>query len=404
MKAMSDLFAPMQSYLPFVDSMKRLNNPFFAIIMGFLFTLIVRSSGVTSGIVIALALANAIDLYQAIPVILGSQIGTCFTALFVSLGRSRDSKRTALFHVFHQTAGVLIILPFHTLIYYKGEPVWKNFVRWFTRNIAQTDDLARQIAMSHTLAALLNLVIFLPLLPVIYKVFSGIFPSKEEEKPFGPIYIDDDFLETPSIALEQAKKEIVREGEIVLDMLKKSIKVCENQDLGLCETIVLKEIHADKLRNVIVPYLTKLGQDDLTEEQSVYATKLLFAADDIESIGDVLDKNIVPLLKKKLENKLWFSEEGWKDIVSLHVMVTDNYKKVLDALRKDDMDQTRLVIEKKSEINNFVTELRKKHIERLTSGVRESLETSSLHIDFVDQIRSINSHVNAICYALLGRV
>ncbi|MBN1621423.1 MAG: Na/Pi cotransporter family protein [Endomicrobiales bacterium] len=403
-KIMSDLFMPMHNYGPFIDVMKNLENPFFGMLIGLLFTAVVRSSGITSGIIISLALAEAITLYQAIPVVLGSQIGTCLNAVIASIGRNREARRAALWHMFHQIAGAIIVFPFLILFYFKSEPLWIYFVKWFTHAFLRTNELARQIAVSHTLAALLNAVIFFPLLPLMNKLFCRILPSKEQEKPFGPIYIDDEFLETPSLALEQAKKEIAREGEVVLSMMKQLLRVFETQDFKLAEAISLQEIHADVLRNSIVPYLSKLGQGSLEEEQLQQENQLLFIVDDIESIGDIVDKNILPLIHKKLENNLWFSDEGWKDIVDLHAMVINNFESLLSSIKSGNLEQVKLIIEKKSELNIYQSELRKRHISRLHSGVQESLETSSVHLDLIDQLKSINSHITAICYTLINGV
>lgn len=403
MKIMSELFSPMQNYEPFMNIIKNLEDPSLGIFIGMILTVIVRSSGVTSGVVIALAMAGVINLVQAVPVVLGAQVGTCFTALIASAGRKRDAKRAALWHIFHQIIGVAMIYPFLTLVKYKGEPSWIYFVKWFTSSVFHSTSLARQIAMSHTLAAVLNTIIFFPLLPLANKVFCAVFPSKEEEKPFGPIYIDDEFIATPSIALEQAKKEIIREGEIVLDMMEKSLEVFKSGDLKLCETITLKEIHADMLRNAIVPYISKIGQGYLEEEQSRLEMQLLFIADDIESIGDIIDKNALPLMHKKIENDLWFSNEGWKDIVELHVKVTDNFRRALNALKDGNFELARLLAESKPELESHISELRRRHIDRLHSGVKESLETSSVHLDLIDQLKRVNSHTAAICFTVLGR-
>lgn len=404
MKIMSEIIMPVRSYGPFVDAMNNLQNPLYGIFVGFVFTSLVRSSGVTVGIIIALALAGAVSLVQSVPVILGAELGTCLTALIAAVGRGREGERVALWHVFHQFAGVLIVLPLFIFFTYNNEPLWIYFVKYVTSHVFSSNDLARQIAMSHTLTALLNATIFLPLLPLANKVFCRILPVKEEQKPFGPIYIDDGFLSTPSLAISQARKEIVREGEIVLDMMDEMLKVFQAQDLKLCETISFKEMHSDKLRNAIVPYLTKLGQGYLSEELSDQEIQLLFITDDFESIGDVIDKNILPMMRKKFDEGLWFSDEGWDDIVKFHEKVTFNMRRALESLKNNDLEIARMVVSGKPEIDSLHTELHKRHITRLHSSVQESLETSGMHLDLISQLRTINSHVTSVCRTLLGNL
>ncbi|MHB9154716.1 MAG: Na/Pi cotransporter family protein [Endomicrobiales bacterium] len=405
MKIMADLLVPLRSYGPFLDLMHHVENPLLGILTGLVFTMAVHSSGATAGIVIALALAGAISLPQAIPLILGAQIGTCFTAALGSIGRGREGQRVALWHVVHQTAGVLLVLPFLTLVFYRGEPAWIYFTRWFTHAVFYTDDLARQIAMSHTLAAVFNALVFYPLLPLMARFFKAVYPPSEKEKPFGPMYIDEGLLSTPSLALEQARKETVREGEIVLEMMQGTLEVFDARDLKLSETVSLMDVRADVLRNEIVPYLTRIAQSSsLSEEQSQLEIQLLYVAADLESIGDIIDKNIMPLARKKLENNLWFSDEGWKDIVDLHSRVAGNLKRAVESLRTENRELAKLAAESKPEINGFESELRKRHISRLHSGLQEALETSSVHLDLIEQLRRINSLIASVGNTLLGRI
>jgi len=405
MKIMTDLLAPMQSYAPFLELMKSAENPVIGILAGIVFTMLVHSSGATSGIVIALALAGAININQAIPLNLGAQIGTCVTAALGSIGRGREGKRVALWHVFHQSAGVLLVFPFLTIVRFHGEPSWIYFIKWFTNAVFYTKDPARQIAMAHTLASLFNVMIFFPFLPYMKKLLCAVYPQKEEEKPFGPIFIDEGLIDTPSLALDQARKEIVREGRIMQEMMSDSVKVFEAQDLKLSETVSLKDVRADVLLNAVVPYLTKLAQHSvLNEEQSAQEIRLLYIAAFIESIGDIIDKNIMPLARKKLENKLWFSDEGWKDIVDLHSRVINNLERVVSALENNDEESAKLVAETKSAIDSYEAELRKRHIERLNSGLKESLETSSVHLDLIEQFKRVNSLVTSVANTIFGKI
>lgn len=405
MKIMADLLIPMSVHEPFIIMMKSIESPFLAILAGMIFTMMIHSSGATSGIVVALALAGAITLSQAVPLNLGAQIGTCITSALGAIGRGREGKRVALWHVFHQIAGVVLVFPFLIWIYYKGEPSWLYFIKWVTSNIFFTKDLARQIAMSHTIASIFNALIFFPFLPLMNKFLCYIYPPVEHEKPFGPMYIHEEFLATPSLAFEQARKEIIREGGIVLEMMSDCVKAFKAKDLKLCELISLKDIRVDILRNEIIPYLTKIGQNSvLTEKESKEEIKLLYIAADLEGIGDIIDKNIMPMVRKKIENRLWFSDEGLHDISDLHLRVTANLRNAVAALKDDNIEQARLVAATKTDINNYESDLRKRHISRLHSGLQETLETSSVHIDLIDQFKRINSLTSSIGNAILGQI
>jgi phosphate:Na+ symporter len=402
MKIMSDMLVPLRDYAPFMELMKRMGNPLFGIGVGLAFTAVIQSSGATAGIVIALAVAGVIDLKQAVLVNLGAQIGTCATVLIASVGHGREGRRVALWHLIHQTAGAFIILPFLTLVTWNNNPLWVVFVEKFTRVFFFTDNLARQIAMAHTLAAVVNCAVFFFFLPQAHKLMLKMLPAKETERPFGPLFIDDNIISTPALALEQARREIVREGEIVADMFADAMAVFRSDDPRMCDTLSLKDIRADILRNAVVPYLTKIAQGYLSEEQSKTETDLLFIASDFEEIGDIIDKNIVPLARKKINGRLKFSEEGWLDILSLHERVLANLKDSIEALRSNDPELARRVAESKPIINVLESEMRRRHVGRLNAGLKETLETSSVHLDIIDHFKRVNSHVAAVGAVLLG--
>jgi len=161
----------------------------------------------------------------------------------------------------------------------------------------------------------------------------------------------------------------------------------------------------DMLRNAVIQYLAKIGQNTvLNEEQSLKETQLLLIASDFEAIGDIIDKNIMPLARKKIKNELWFSDAGWKDIVDMHSMVMANFTNIINALEKNDIETAGRIREAKTEVNIYAAELRKKHIERINSGLKESLETSSVHLDLIDQFKRINSYTADIATTFLGGV
>ncbi|MGA2090961.1 MAG: Na/Pi cotransporter family protein [Endomicrobiales bacterium] len=392
-KIMSELVIPLRDQ-GFIDRiLSHGNNPLLGIAAGLAITLLVLSSGATSGIVIVLAMAGAISLPQAVYVNLGAQIGTCATALIGS------------WHVVHQSLGVILVYPFLVFFTYHGQPCWLYFVKWFTKTVCFSESLSRQIAMAHTLIATANALLFLPLLPVVNRVMTALYPARDVEKPFGPIFIDEGLLSTPTLALEQARKEIVREGEIVLEMMTDVMKVFTARDIKMSETVSLKDIRADVLRNAVVPYLARIAQNSVLEEdQALREIQLVYIAADFEEIGDIIDKNIMPLARKQIENKLWFSDEGWKDINDLHLRVTDSLRKSILALSTCNNEEALLVVNSKVEINGYETELRKRHIGRLHAGLQEALETSSIHLDLIDQFKRINSHVASVGSTLLGEI
>src|SRR6056297_174365 len=213
MDMMSESLKPLRSYQPFIDMMKNVETPILGILLGLFFTMIIQSSGATTGITIAMAMAGTITIEQAIPINLGAAVGTCITAILGSLTLNWEAKRTAYIHVMFQLIGVvwiyiLLLIPFH------GERFYIWFIKWFCMNVLGTDSLARQIAMAFTFMPLINHLFVLPNLDRIERVFSRYFPAREIEKPFSVKYVSDKLIENNTeIALFMAKKEIIRVAE-----------------------------------------------------------------------------------------------------------------------------------------------------------------------------------------------
>ena len=131
-------------------------------------------------------------------------------------------------------------------------------------------------------------------------------------------------------------------------------------------------------------------------------TVLLFITADFEEIGDIIDKNIVPLARKKISYEMRFSEGGWNDIAELHARVLGNLNDAIIALRAGNLELMRRVSDTKAAVNTLESEMRKRHVGRLNAGLKETLETSSVHLDLIDQFKRINSHIASIGAVLLG--
>lgn len=405
MKIMSDSLSPLKHYEPFMNLMRGVENPLAGILVGLFFTMIIQSSGATSGIVIALALSEAINLRQAISINLGASIGTCITGAIAAIGRGREGKRVVLWHTFFQTVGVILVYPFITVVQYCQEPAWIYFIKWFTKTVVASTSLARQIAMAHTLVSVFNAMIFWPLLGVFRPLMEKILPAKEEEKPFGPIYLQENLITggMPELALLQAKKEILREGELVLEMYSGLWTALEMRSIRLLENISLKDIRVDTLRNAIIPYLTRIGQQPLSPEQAELETKLLYITADLEAVGDIIDRNMVPLLTKLIENKLYFSESSFSDLLRLHQQVGENLTKSLQAIRENDEVLAKYLAEVKPEIGRLEAELRLKYVKCLHAEKEGELSTSGIYLDILDHYKRIQSHLSTIGYVLLGK-
>jgi phosphate:Na+ symporter len=208
-------------------------------------------------------------------------------------------------------------------------------------------------------------------------------------------------LDTPALALGQATREALRMGDLVSDMLTRTIEAFSRDDPELVESIEEKDNQVDTLDRDIKRYLTKLSQQSLTGEQSKREIDILSFVNNLENIGDIVDRNLMELAKKKLSKGANFSEAGMQEITLLHKKVLQNLELAIAAFASSDPALAQQVLERKLELSQTERRFRQAHIERLHAGYKESIDTSEIHLDVLTNLKRINSHITAIAYPIL---
>jgi len=391
MDMMSSSLKPLRSFEPFIRLMEGIETPIFGILLGLFFTMIIQSSGATTSITIAMALTGTISLEQAIPINLGAAVGTCITAVLGSITLNWEAKRSAYIHIMFQLIGALwvfILLSFS----FQGERFYIWWIKWFTLHVLGTDSLARQIAMGFTFMPIINHIIIFPNLKLVLKLFNKIFPEREEEKPFGVKYIDEALVsKSVEISLVMVKKEILRVTEYIQVMIGEMKIAFRTKDTKVFERVAELDSKVDTLHKEIIPFLALLSQEELSKSESKLCMNYMYIQNELESIGDVIDKNIMSLANKKLEQNLIFSENGFHELEHLIYKVNRNFEILIQALKEDDQNSAQFIQEnfKKKEEEKY----KKLHIERLSQGLSESIATSSVHLDLISYFSKINGHI-----------
>jgi phosphate:Na+ symporter len=388
-KVMSDAMVPLrESELVKLLLVSLGDQPLLGVLIAASFSALVHSSAATIGLAIALSLQGLMPLQAALPVIFGANIGTCATALASAIGANAEAKRVALAHTLFKVAGVIIFLP---------------VVGPFARLVELTsDDVPRQIANAHTLFNVGITVIFLPVAGVLGGLIARLVPAdRDSQAMFGSKYLDENMLDTPALALGQATREALRMGDLVSDMLTKTIDAFSREDAELIESIEEKDNQVDTLDREIKHYLTKLSQQSLTGEQSKREIGILSFVNNLENIGDIVDRNLMELAKKRLSKGVHFSEAGMQEITLLHKRVLQNLELALAAFASNDPALAQQVLERKLELSQTERRFRQAHIERLHAGYQESIDTSEIHLDVLTNLKRINSHVTAVAYPIL---
>ena len=289
------------------------DTPLIGIVLSAGITALIHSSAATMGIALALATSGLIPLHAAIYIILGANIGTCSTALMASLRSPAEARRVAWAHVLFKVFGVLLFLPFLPPFEQSGQlPRPRTYP-------GRSRTPTRCSMSSWPLSSC-------PFLGLFSKLIMKLVPEKAEEKKFGPMYLDDHVLGTPSLALGQATREALRESDIVREMLIDSIKVFQSgrsgahhrhQEQGQPDRHAGPSDPAVHHPAVVVAHLTEIP----VPARHGRARDVR----NLESIGDIIDRNIMPLAMKRITKGLTFSEEGMDEIIRFHKKVIENF-------------------------------------------------------------------------------
>jgi phosphate:Na+ symporter len=266
--------------------------------------------------------------------------------------------------------------------------------------VVSAPDLSRQIANAHTLFNVIMAILFLPFIGPFSALIMKLVPERAEEKKFGPMYLDDHVLGTPSLALGQATREALRESDIVREMLVDSVKAFQSDDPATITMIKNKDNLIDLLDRHIRLYITRLSSSHLTESQSRRAMAVLEIARDLESIGDIIDRNVMPLALKRINKGITFSQEGMDEIIAFHKRVLENFDTAVSAFAGNERDLADRVLRNKEELGQMERELVQAHLDRLRKGFRESIETSHIHLDLIGNLARINSLITHIIYPI----
>ena len=406
MKLMSDSMKPLRTFEPFINIMKGMESPMIGLFIGAVFTALIQSSSAFTGIVIVLAQQGLLTLEAGIPLIFGANIGTCITAGLASIGTIRDAKRVAIAHVFFNIGGVLVFVLFI--------PQLAEVVRWLspvsegTGAVKLAMESPRQIANAHTIFNISVGLVFLPFTTILAHYVYKVLPDKKIEKGTIPVtwHLDDDVISTPRLALDLARSEISRMAKILGRMLDVIIEpfIATNEQLqdkiypefSLVEGVEIREEKLDYLDRKITKYLRKIGQQELSENQIQEVYGFMSIVNDIESIGDTIDKNMIPLLAKKDSLNMDFSPEGKEELSIYHNKVCKQINRLKKAFSKLDPGKAEKIIHKEGKYSALETKYRINHLERLHQEREESIETHEIHMELMDMLKQINVYSGEI--------
>ena len=366
-------------------------SPLVLILLGVLLAAVFVSSIAAIGIVMVLAGAHAFPLEAALAVTLGANIGTTLMPLLTALNRgSVVARRLGFIYVGTRLAGGVLALA-----------LLNPLAVLLTRLLPNP---STQVALAHLGFNLILAIVFVPLANSLADFATRLLPEPEAEKKLSARYLDPNALTLPAIALGQAMREILRMADLATEMLQLSIQAFEDGVKDLPKQIGALDNQLDDLETAIKHYLIQLNDELLTEEQSQRELTLLYISTELEAIGDIIDRQLMRLARRKRRKQIVFSQQEWNDIVAYHGDVLALLQQTLTGLAAQDSTIAGEVLAQRQSLNQIKREIYLRHHQHLSSGDSVSLNASSIHLEMINAMSRILSHTCSIARVIQGEL
>ena len=338
--------------------------------------------------VMSLADAGIADPALCLLLVAGANLGGAIPPVFAVAGDGAEARQVTLANLGVRTLGSLLViltLPrLSELLTHYAEP-------------------QRLVVDAHVGFNLLLAVLFLPFVRSIAWLTVRMLPSATAPEN-GPRHLDEAALSNPTAALAGAMRETMRIGDIVESMLEASLGSLSRGDEKLCKAIAVMDDKVDRLQEAVKLYVSRLRAGPLDEAQARQADAIMTYAINLEHIGDILDKNLARLALKKIQQQAPFSEEGFRELERLYRQTIANLQLAQTVFLARDRNLARQLIEEKVEIRRTERASCESHLRRVQEGRVESIQTSSLHLDVLRDLKRINAHIASVAYPILDEL
>ncbi|MEC2076551.1 Na/Pi cotransporter family protein [Metabacillus fastidiosus] len=383
---------PLQELETFYDLTVSLSeSPLLGVLVGTLFTVIVQSSSATIGILQELFGQGLIDLKAALPVLFGDNIGTTITAVLASIGASIAARRAALTHVIFNLLGTgifLIVLP----LFYR-------FIEFLQIKMNLNPEMT--IAFAHGTFNVTNTIIQLPLVGFLAWIVTKIIPGEDTLLEYKPKHLDPIFIEqSSSIALGQAKEEILRMGKFAKVCLEESNEYVKTGIRKHADTAMQVEDAINNLDRKITDYLVLIARSEMSTFESEEHSMLIDTVRDIERIGDHCE-NLIELVDYQAANKVKLTESAMEDLKEMFDITIEALTDAIAALDDKDTALATKVLQTERQIDKLERTLRKKHILRIHEAECTG-QAGIVFVEIISNLERIGDHCVNIAEAVLG--
>lgn len=350
-----------------------------------------HSSATIVLLVMSLAWSHFVTPAAALALVLGANLGSALNPLLEgSDPLNPASRRLPLGNLCNRLVGCAIFLPWL-------QPLADALGRW-------EPNPSRLAADFHTAFNLTMALLFILPLGAIAAGLERLLPQPARPKDSSaPLYLTESALEVPAVALTCAARETLRIGDIVETMLRRSMTALQGDDRKLVAEICRMDNDVDRLDEAVKLYVTKISRASLDAAEGQRAMEIISFSINLEHVGDIIDRNLMELATKKIKRKLVFSREGAAELEAFHQEVLNNLKLAFSVFLSGDPKVARQLIAEKDKLRAAEMAAAESHLARLREGRPESIESSSLHLDILRDLKRIHSHICSVAYPVLER-
>lgn len=357
-------------------------------LVGALFAVLSYSSLAVVLLTSALVSTGIISVKVALALVLGANLGSGILAVLTTLNMSPEARRVPLGNLIFKLLGCLMCAPFLGTV--------QQALASFDPNVQ------RMVVNFHLLFNLALAAVFIYATGPVTRLTERLLVApRRGEDPSRPRYLDDSALATPSLAIACAAREALRLGDVVETMLKGVMTVLQTNDLALGKRLRALDDTVDDLYTAIKLYMTQISHEALEDAESRRWTDIVSFTINMEHVGDMLERILIDLEEKKILKNRSFSEAGMAEICDLHQRLVANLQLGLSVFLEGDLKSAQRLIEQKEQFRNLEMSYADNHIMRLVGNTPQSIETSSLHLDLISDMKRINSHICSIAYPIL---
>jgi phosphate:Na+ symporter len=364
------------------------NEVMLDMLVGALLTVLAYSSLAIVLLTATIAGSGVIPTGVALGLVLGANLGSALLALIATTGSSPQVRRLPLGNLVFKLAGAALVAPFlgaiHVLIQQTGLSVQEQVVLFH---------LGFNVALA---------VVFIGLIGPVGRLVERLLPDPPSASDTDrPRHLDASALTTPSLAISCAAREALHQADVVETMLRGMLPVMRHNDIALAERLRAMDDTVDELYTAIKHYLTRISREALSERESRRWTDIVSFTINMEQIGDIIERVLQDIEDKKIRKNRSFSEAGMAEIVHLHERLIENLRLGMSVFLEGHVRDAKKLLEEKARFRDLEHEYAAAHIARLQDNTMQSIETSSLHLDLISDLKRINSHICSIAYPIL---